>query len=454
MTGWSRRWTRAQGWLPRPLRRLSVLLTISLVLVVGAAISPLIARHPTRPGQPTRAAALDGRDRQSLGRAIALAQQRLKLVPKDWPTWAQLGAAYVQQARITADPAYYPKAETALTESLRLQPDQNWQALAGLGALANARHDFHAGRDLARRAQRINPYGGSIYGVLADALTELGDYPGAERSIQRMLDVQPGIAAFARASYYFESHGQVDRAREALQRALVDSTDPADIAFCRYYLGDLAFHNGNPRAALAHYERGIAADPDYQPLRGGQARAWAALGLHAKALAAYSQAVRAVPLPQLLTEYGDLLTAGGRHQDARRQYDVLAAQRQILLANGVTDHLGDAVFLADHGDPQGALTAARAEWQTRHSVLTADALAWALYRAGRYAEALPYARRATSLGWRNATFLYHRGAIHRALGQLDAAGTDLRRAIAINPHFDTLQAPQAQRMLAGLKGTA
>lgn len=451
MTEHSRPWTPVTGWLARRLWRLPVLLIIIVMVMAVAAISPLIARHTTEASRPTRAAALDGRAGQPLGRAISVAQQRLKNVPADWPTWAQLGAAYVQQARVTADAAYYPKAESALTESLRLQPDRNWQAMAGMGALANARHDFRAGRDWARRAERINPYGASVYGVLADALTETGDYAGAERAIQKMLNVQPGIAAFARASYHFESHGQVHRAREALERALRDSTDPADIAFCRYYLGELAFHNGDPAAALVQYERGITADPTYQLLHAGRARAWAALGRTAEALAEYDRAVRALPLPHLLTEYGDLLTAAGSLSEARRQYDLLAAQRQLLASNGVTDHLSDAVYLADHGDPPGALVAARTEWRTRQSVLTADALAWALFRTGKHAQALPYAQRATALGWRNATFLYHRGAIHNALGHRDAARADLRRAIAINPHFDALQAPQAHRLLANLE---
>ena len=46
--------------------------------------------------------------------AIEAAQQRLAEVPGDWTTWAQLGALYVEQARVTADPSFYDRAEGAL----------------------------------------------------------------------------------------------------------------------------------------------------------------------------------------------------------------------------------------------------------------------------------------------------------------------------------------------------
>ena len=55
----------------------------------------------------------------------------------------------------------------------------------------------------------------------------------------------------------------------------------------------------------------------------------------------------------------------------------------------------------------------------------ADALAWALHRAGRSAEAARYAVRAGRLGGRHALFAYHRGEIEHALGRTDAARTHL-----------------------------
>src|SRR5205809_319461 len=77
----------------------------------------------------------------------------------------------------------------------------------------------------------------------------------------------------------------------------------------------------------------------------------------------------------------------------------------------------------------------RAEWNRRHSVLVADALAWALYTNGKYAEARTYSVRALALGTRNASFWFHRGMIERALGHRAAGRDALARALEINALF-------------------
>jgi tetratricopeptide (TPR) repeat protein len=441
----------------RGLKRLpAVLLLAGLVLAAGTAVvwdrrddsgMQWAQPDPAVPVGPQAA----GRVLES---AIEVAQQRLKHLPKDWSTWAWLGSAYVQQGRITADPSYYPKAEGSLKRSLDLESSTNWQAMVGMAALANARHDFKAALGWGRRAEHVNPSAGSVHGVLVDALTQLGEYEHARNSLQRMLDVEPGVSSFTRASYDFEQRGQVAKARDAMQRALTDAVSPADIAFCRYYLGELAFNNGDPAEALRQYEQGIKTDPEYQLLYAGRARAQAALGQTTEALAGYDRVTQALPLPELLAEYGDMLTAAGQPDKAKQQYHLLAAARQLFTGNGVVDHLTTATFLADHGQPAEALTQARAEWDARRSVLAADALAWALHRNGRDTEALEHAMTATRLGWRNATFYYHRGVILEALGDRDRARRDLSTALRINPNFDVIQAPIARTLLDSLGGPA
>ena len=69
----------------------------------------------------------------ALQASITKAQVHLRSEPGDWDAWATLGSAYVQEARITADPSYYPKAEGALNRSLQLRPDGNVSAMVGHG---------------------------------------------------------------------------------------------------------------------------------------------------------------------------------------------------------------------------------------------------------------------------------------------------------------------------------
>ncbi len=426
-----------------------------LALTLGAALLVISVVGLTRgvdqanrTAQSTGIAAAD-----PLSRAIAAAQERLRNNPEDATTWAQLGSAYVQQARNTADPSYYGKAQGALDRSMELQPKDNAAAMTGLGALANARHDFAAGRDWALRARDVAPETAAVYGVLNDALTQLGDAEGATVAVQRMLDTRPGIPALTRASYDLELHGRVEDARYALDRAMNDAISAPDIAFIRYYLGELAFNSGDVDEAEKQYDAGLVVAPNDVYLLQGRAKAAAARGETEQALADYQTVTNRVPLPQFLQEYGELLLVSGRAEEAQIQFTLFTEQQRLYESEGATDYLTRAVFAADHGDPAEALRYAEAEWQRRQSVFSADAMAWALHVNGRDAEALTYADRALALGWRNALFTYHRGMIQKSLGMRAAAQGQLGEALAINPNFSPLHEPRARAALTELRNT-
>ena len=68
--------------------------------------------------------------------------------------FASLGLAYVQQARVTADPSYYPKAQGVLERSLGLERSDNFAAMVGMAALAAARHDFAGALRWGEQAKR------------------------------------------------------------------------------------------------------------------------------------------------------------------------------------------------------------------------------------------------------------------------------------------------------------
>ena len=387
-----------------------------------------------------------------LADTIRRKQELLRVSPDNSAAWASLGSAYLQQGRITANPVYYPKASGALRRSLALKSRDNFEAMVGLGALANAQHAFATARSWARRAERVNRYNADVYAVLNDAFTQLGDYRQASAATKRMLELRPGVPSYARASYDFEQRGDNAGARIALEEALKVARSPGDIAFCRYYLGELAFNEGKPEQAAQQYALGLKANRAYSPLLAGQAKAKAALGQTASAVQDYTAVISRVPQLQYVIELGELEQSLGRRAAARQQYELLEVMFKLFADNGVNDDLTAAQFEADHGDPKQALRSAQAEWKRRHSVVVADALAWALHVNGRDTEALGYAKIANHLGWRNAGFFYHQGMIEASLGQREAARMNLARALKINPAFNPLQAPIARRTLARLEG--
>ena len=86
----------------------------------------------------------------------------------------------------------------------------------------------------------------------------------------------------------------------------------------------------------------------------------------------------------------------------------------------------------------------------RNDVHTLDTLAWSLYGAGRYQEALAAERKAMRLGTQNALFFFHAGMIYEKLGDRDNARANLQKALNINPYFSIKYAAQAAQVLSQL----
>lgn len=383
---------------------------------------------------------------------VAALQERLRQVPNDDVTWAALGMAYVERAKATANPELYPKAEGALRKSLELREDDNFAAAAGMASLANARHDFAAARQWSLDGLAVNPASSTLHGTLADAATQLGRYQEAWEATQRMVDLSPDAASLSRVSYSWELRGDLDRARALMERTLESALDPAQEAFARYHLGGLALVSGDPAAALAHYEAGLAADPSYAALLEGRARAHLALGRAGAAVADMAEVVTRLPEPAHVLFHGELLESLGRMEEAEQQYDLFWLEQRLFEANGVVVDVESALFEADHGDPARAVELAETGRRTRPFIEMEAAYAWALHRAGRNEEAAAAIGRARSLGTRNPLFEFRAGVIERALGDLEAARAHLGAALAMNPAFHPIHAPAARAALAEMAG--
>ncbi|MCO8271734.1 tetratricopeptide repeat protein [Actinoplanes sp. TRM 88003] len=425
----------------RPARAALTVSVAALALFTVGAVFGL--REQAQPGpRATMVTRVDQR-----AQTIERAQQRLRTLPGDYRTWAELGLAYVEQARVTADPSRYPLAETALRRSLAVR--DNPDAHTGLGALANARHDFGAARTSAQRALKTNPFDAYAYGVLADAETQLGHPQAATDAVQHMFDLRPGLAAYARGSYDLEQRGRLTEADDLMRRAVAAATDPADRAFCHHQLGDLAWFRGDLTAATAEYTAGLAADPSYQPLLRGRARIAATTGHLEAAIADAATVAARTPTPDTLLEYAEYLRLAGRSADP--QLTLAEAAHKIFEANGGRDDLTAAQLALARGDTSKAVIAAQSEWKRRPFAEVADVLARSLHRAGRDDEALPYARKAVALSPNNAAYTFHQAQIALALGDRPAARTLLTRTRDLNPYFSPTDGPTAAGALTELE---
>ncbi|MFE6026041.1 tetratricopeptide repeat protein [Streptomyces niveus] len=415
------------------------------LLYLGPATESPTAAAPAA-GAPAAGTPAAGTGAAATG-ALDTARKRTKAYPRDPVGWASLAGAEIEQARTTLDAAPLEAADRALRRSLALDGTRNYAAAVGRGQLANARHEFTRGREHGLRATRMAPDRPDGYAVLADAEIQLGHYPAARAAVQRLLDLAPGSAAYARAAYDLETNGRPADAGIALKRAVDSASTPGERAFAQTRLGDLAWSRGQLGRAAAYYREALETEPEYPYAVAGTARVLAARGEPGKALDAYERLTERTPLPQFLLEAVELRASMPKAGDAGpgAAEAALSAQVRLSRADGgpVDPHL--ALFAADHGDPADAVQLMRREWAHTRSVITADALAWALHRDGRSGEALKYARRAASTGWDNALFRYHRGAIEAALG-LPGARRKLREALATNPRFSPYHAVRAQEL--------
>ncbi|MFI6334859.1 tetratricopeptide repeat protein [Streptomyces sp. NPDC050535] len=407
-----------------------------------------VARAQTAVGAGVPAALPD------LAALIGDREAHLRAHPGDDQSWAVLGAAYVEQGRRTATPAYYPKAEQALRTSLRARPKGNVEALDGLAALANARGDFRAAKRWGEAAVKLSPKRWTTYPLLIDAYTGLGDHKATRKALDKLLELRSGPTVMARAARVYWDQGWREDAAAAVADAASGAATPAEQAAFFQQAGELAWERGDREQSLGYYQRALRTDPDEHGAHAGQGRALAALGRTSEALRAYQTALAKRPEPRYALELGELYEKLGVEGAARVQYDVLRERVRQEAAGGVDDELVLGLFEADHGDPATAVRLLREEWKQHPAIAVADALGWALHRAGEHEEALGFATRTMDKehggGVRSALYAYHRGQIERALERDSAARRHLAEALRVNPYFSPLLVPSAEAALEAL----
>lgn len=434
--------------------RIALALT-TVVLVAGASLLGGVSRNqtdaatagrqsPTAAGERLAAGFAAGNTQALIGRL----QARLRVDSRNARASAQLGLAYQQRARETGDPADYPRSETALRGALAIAP-RDPEATGGLASLALARHQFRKALALGRRARALAPFSATPYGIVGDALIELGRYREAFAAFDRMVSLKPGLGGYSRISYARELLGDTPGAIEAMELA-VDAARPQaePTAWARVQLGKLHFARGRLDASERNYRAALASFPGYVYGLDALAHVEAARGRLGRAIELERAAVERIPLPQFAAALGDFYRVVGRTREAREQYELVGVIERLLIANGVETDLEIAQFNLDHGiRVRQSLERARRAHAARPSIEADDVLAWALERNGRCGEALRYSKRALRLGTLDALKFFHRGMIERCLGRHGEARRWFARALRANSHFSLIWSPVARRAL-------
>jgi tetratricopeptide (TPR) repeat protein len=417
----------------------AVALTLGGVLHESSSPSPAAAAPAAGTVEPSPA---------NTTAQITRLQAAIRMNPTDVKSLDSLGLAYQQRARETGDPTYYTKSDEALHRALRLAPG-DLLATSGLGSLALSRHRFREALVLGRRAHAISPTTARNYGVIGDALVELGHYHAAFKTFDTMASIQPGLSSYSRISHARLLLGDIPGAIATMELAVdaAQGQGEAD-AWTHVQLGLIYLSVGRYKAAAVEDRYALYVFPDYPLALDTLARAEAGLGRYRSAIQFEQQAVNRIPLPQYVSTLGDLYGATGRPGLAKKQYDLIAVIQRLLVANGVKTDLETALFDVDHGIRlRASLALARLAWHERPSIDGDDVLAWALGRTGHCGEALRYSKRALRLGTLDALKYFHRGMIEGCLGHQATKRAWLARALRLNPEFSVLWAPVARQEL-------
>ncbi len=447
-------------WTPRVLAprssRLSALVVGALLVAAcggtaspasdttagAGSVPPTATLIPSPP--PTRAAPPTTPPTQGL---IEFFSGRVAEDPDDAEAQLQLGLALLQRIRETADPSLYAAAEEALGAARRLRPDDALP-LVGLGGILLGKHEFAEALRVGEAATTLDPSSSGARAVVIDALIELGRYDDASDAVDRLVDQSADLTSLARLSYIRELHGDLAGALEAMQQAVAaPGLAPENTAFALALVGQLEQQSGQPDAARDAYDAALRLIPQHAPSIAGLGRLAVAAGDLATAQAQFDRAVEILPSPEYVIALGETLEAAGNTGDAQDQYDLARAQIALLGSSGVVVDLELALFEADHGDATTALTLAEAAYAATPTVRAADALGWALHRAGRDDEAWERVQEALRLGSRDPRFAYHAGAIALARGDKLTARRHIEAALQTDPGFSATDVGEARRLL-------
>ncbi|MGD0628082.1 MAG: tetratricopeptide repeat protein [Terracidiphilus sp.] len=387
--------------------------------------------------------------------------------PKDAAAYAGLGAAYFQRARESGDVSDYQLAEESLSKSLDLvSADFSADtALATMAEVCMGEHRFADALNYSLKALSLGTGDVSPFAIVGDAYADMGEYDKAAAAYGRLtprdmtLGPRAAYARDSRLSYLKFIAGDMAAAIALMKTAVTEGAEaqlPSEnLAWLSYELGEYETQVGDFASADTAYLAALNTHPgDYRALA-ALARLRANSGRYAEAIELYQKAIAVVPMPIFISELGDLYARTGNQPNAQKQFALVEYIGLLGHINQVLHNRDLALFYSDHDMKlTEALDLAQKELEVRHDIYTWDALAWALYKNGKLAEAAKASEKAMRFGTRDPLLLFHAGMIAERLGQREQARTELIQALQINPHFHLVYANEAKQKLAAIDAQA
>jgi tetratricopeptide (TPR) repeat protein len=362
-----------------------------------------------------------------------------------------LAGAYIQKVRESMDFSYLERASQILNAVLA-EDSKNYEAARLRTEVALERHDFKKAAEYSLALTEWSPTDSWNWGTLGDAYTEMGDYDKAADAYQKMVSIRPDLSSYNRAAWFRFIYNDPDNAVKIMKMAISSGSAMAEnTAWCEVELGKILMKTGKVKEATQAYQAGLRYFPNYHPALAGLAQTAAAEGDWKSAIQNMKAAKAATPLPDYAAALYDYYTASGDARSADREKETIFAMDQIGQAAQEKANRNISLIYSDHDwNPGRALELAKNELEVRGDIYTYDALAWALYKSKDFDGASAAMKKAMQFHTPEPAFYYHAGLIEEALGHKDQAREMLKKALELNPHFDSRQALLAGQALKEL----
>ena len=381
---------------------------------------------------------------------VLIAQEQLRKTPENTTAGFALAYLYLQALRENADTEYYRRAEIVLQTIEQTDPDSPEIPFLR-GSIAAGKHDFPKALAVAKKLVAMHPATPRYYGLLVDALVEMGQYDEAVAALQTMVDLRPDYSSYSRVAYLREIHGDVPGAIEGMQQAVEAGTGIRENT--AWALSEYArlLLPSKPAEAKALYERALLTYPDFPAALAGLAKVSMAQGKTAEAKATMENVLDILPLPEHAAFLGDIWLAEGQSEKANVYFKLVEIGYDQIAASGTNVELERTKFLLEHNrQMESIVEKARAIYADRPTIYAADTLAWALHKASNTKEALHYSAQALRTESQDPMLLFHAGMIERAAGKNAEAKAHLSSVAKESPFFSFLHKPELEKALREL----
>lgn len=415
-----------------------LLKSILLILFAALVLFPLASLSDRRAKPPTNY----GLELARIQKDIAELEDKVFAPPVDIDQTLKLLQRMYHRAQLTGAPADLQSTEAAIDRALR-----EVGPLAGLYLLkANLNFKLHRLKQADEDIAALSRFAGDprIVVLRAGIDFQQGQYEAAKMGYLSAVEKNPTWDNLVRLAYWLGKFGDADLADRLYRQAEEDisAKEMRAYAWVELQRGLLDLNRGRYDEALAHYREAGKAYSGYWLVDEHVAELLGATRKFDAAVSLYESVIARAPLPEHYQRLGDLYLFMGKPERARPWHDKALAGYLDSVARGEVNYYHHlAGFFADvREDGAEAIKWAAKDRALRPHFATQDALAWGLYRAGRFEEARDVSREALASGVKDAHLFFHAGMIHLAAGRAEEGKELLKKAGSINPGYENFHA--------------